>query len=242
MIILPAIDLLNGTCVRLYKGDFATAEKVSESPIDTAEKFKKAGAKWLHMVDLNGAKTGERINREVILSVAKSTTLNIELGGGIRDMASVEDYLNGGIKRIILGSAALKNSAFVKQVVRKYNEKIAVGIDAKNGFVATEGWLDNSNVSYLDFARAMEDIGVKFIISTDIGCDGTLLGPNFEQLEAIQNAVSCNIIASGGIRDIDNIKKLKSMNLYGAICGKSLYTGTLNLKEAVLQGGVQDAC
>jgi phosphoribosylformimino-5-aminoimidazole carboxamide ribotide isomerase len=242
MIILPAIDLHNGTCVRLYKGDFATAEKVAENPIETAEQFKNAGAKWLHMVDLNGAKTGERINREVILSVAKSTTLNIELGGGIRDMASVEDYLNGGIKRIILGSAALKNPAFIKQAVGEYHEKIAAGIDAKNGFVATEGWTQNSNVSYLDFAKAMEDIGVRFIIFTDIGCDGTLSGPNFEQLEAMQTAVSCNIIASGGVRDIDNIKRLSSMNLYGAICGKSLYSGTLNLKDAILQGGLQDAC
>lgn len=242
MIILPAIDLHNGTCVRLYKGDFATAQKVAENPIETAEQFKNAGAEWLHMVDLNGAKTGERINREVILSVAKSATLNIELGGGIRDMASVEDYLLGGIKRIILGSAALKNPTFVKQAVSEYKDKIAVGIDAKNGFVATEGWLDNSNVSYLDFAKSMEDIGVKFIIYTDIGRDGTLTEPNFEQLEAIKNAVSCNIIASGGIRDIENIKRLICMNLYGAICGKSLYSGTLDLKDAILQGGLQNAC
>jgi phosphoribosylformimino-5-aminoimidazole carboxamide ribotide isomerase len=242
MIILPAIDLHNGQCVRLYKGDFATVEKVAENPVETAELFKKSGAKWLHMVDLNGAKTGEKINHNVIAGVARSTTLSIELGGGIRDMTSVEDYLNCGIKRIILGSAALKNPSFVKQAVSKYHEKIAVGIDAKNGFVATEGWLDHSNVSYLDFAQQMEYIGVKFIIFTDIGRDGTLTGPNFEQLNAIQSAVSCNIIASGGIRDIDHIKMLSHMNLYGAICGKSLYSGTLNLKEAIIQGGLQDAC
>ena len=242
MIIFPAIDLHNGTCVRLYKGDFATAEKVAENPVITAKSFKNAGAKWLHMVDLNGAKTGERINREVIINVTKSTTLNIELGGGIRDMASIEDYINNGIKRIILGSAALKNPAFVRRAVHEFGEKIAVGIDAKNGFVATEGWLDNSSVSYLEFAKQMEDIGVQCIIFTDIGCDGTLAGPNFEQLDAIQKAVSCKIIASGGIRDIENIKKLTSMNLYGAICGKSLYSGTLDLNEAIIQGGYTDAC
>jgi phosphoribosylformimino-5-aminoimidazole carboxamide ribotide isomerase len=242
MIIFPAIDLHNGTCVRLLKGDFATVEKVAENPIETAELFKRAGAKWLHMVDLNGAKTGVRINREVIINVAKSTTLNIELGGGIRDMASIEDYLNNGIKRIILGSAALKNPSFVRIAVKEYGEKIAIGIDANNGLVATEGWLDNSNVSYLDFAKQMENIGVKYVIFTDIACDGTLAGPNFEQLEAMQNAISCKIIASGGIRDIDNIKKLTIMNLYGAICGRSLYSGTLDLNEAIMQGGYTNAC
>lgn len=239
MIILPAIDIKDGNCVRLLKGDFGTAQKVAEDPFKTAARFKAAGASWMHMVDLDGAKTGDRPNRDLILSVVKNSGLKVEVGGGIRNMQCVEDYLEGGAARVILGSAALSNKEFVKQAVVKYGEKIAVGIDARNGMVATQGWLDTSNVSYSDFAKEMEQIGVKYIIFTDISCDGTLEGPNFSQLEALQKAVSCSIIASGGIRDIDNIEKLCDMNLYGAICGKSIYSGTLDLAQAVKTGGAQ---
>lgn len=239
MIILPAIDIKDGNCVRLLKGDFGTAHKVAEDPFETAARFKTAGAKWMHMVDLDGAKTGERQNRDLILNVVKDSGLNVEIGGGIRDMQSVSDYLDGGAARVILGSAALASKTFVKEAVETYGEKIAVGIDALDGMVATHGWLNTSDVPYTDFAKEMEQIGVKFIIFTDISCDGTLEGPNFAQLEALQKAVSCNIIASGGIRDIDNISKLNSMNLYGVICGKSIYSGTLDLAQAVKTGGIQ---
>lgn len=241
MILFPAIDIKNGTCVRLRKGDFGTAEKVAESPFETAARFREAGARYMHMVDLDGAKTGERPNRDLILRTVRESGLKTELGGGIRDMACVTDYLENGIDRVILGSAALQDPAFLKEAVHAYGDRIAVGIDAKNGFVATQGWLETSSVSYLDFAKTIEEIGVKYIIFTDINCDGMLSGPNFEQLAALQNAVSCHITASGGIRDITHIQRLKEMGLYGTICGKSIYSGTLDLAQAVEIGGVQDA-
>lgn len=244
MIVYPAIDLKDGTCVRLVKGDFGTAGKVAESAVETAVSFKKAGAEWMHMVDLDGAKSGKRQNRELILSVVKSCGLKVELGGGIRDMAAIEDYLQNGVARVILGSAALKNPAFVKEAVGRYGEKIAVGIDAADGMVSTEGWLEKSNVNYLDFAKTMEQIGVKVIIFTDISRDGTLSGPPIDRLDALKSAVSCRVIASGGIRDIGHIRKLAEMGLYGAICGKSIYSGTLDLNEALTvanRGGAEDA-
>lgn len=241
MILLPAIDIKDGMCVRLRKGDFGTAEKVAESPFETAARFREAGAYYMHMVDLDGAKTGKRPNRDLILQIVQESGLKTELGGGIRDMACVEDYLENGIDRVILGSAALKNPAFLKDAIRAYGERIAVGIDAKNGLVATQGWMENSDVSYLEFAKTVEDIGVKYIIFTDIDCDGMLDGPNFEQLAALQQAVSCRITASGGIRDISHIEQLKSMGLYGAICGKSIYSDTLDLAQAVGIGGAQNA-
>lgn len=236
MIILPAIDIKDGNCVRLIKGEFGTAQKVAESPFETAKRFKEAGAKWMHMVDLDGAKTGDRPNRNIILRVIQQSGLNVEIGGGIRDMDCVRDYLEGGAARVILGSAALENKNFIKKAVTDYGEKIAVGIDSRDGKVATRGWLDTSDVLFTEFAKDIEQIGVKCIIFTDISCDGTLEGPNFEQLQELQEAVSCNIIASGGIRDIGNIRRLCKMNLYGAICGKSIYSGTLDLKQAIKMG------
>lgn len=242
MIILPAIDLHEGTCVRLLKGDFGTAHKVAEDPLKTACRFEADGARWLHMVDLDGAKTGEKANHGIVLAIAQTTGLKVEIGGGIRDLNSIEDYLNGGAARVILGSAALKNPSLVKEAARLYGDRIAVGIDAKNGFVSTEGWLDDSDVPYIEFAKAMEQAGVKTLIFTDIACDGTLAGPNFAQLEALQNAVSCHITASGGIRNLAHIRRIAKMGLYGAICGKSVYSGTLSLAEAITAGGNQNAC
>lgn len=237
MIILPAIDIKDGNCVRLKKGDFSTVEKVAESPFITAERFKNAGATFMHMVDLDGAKTGKRPNRELILDVVKKCSLKVELGGGIRTLECIDDYIENGVERVILGSSALQDKHLVKVACEKYKDKIAVGIDAKDGKVATHGWIDVSDTGYLEFAKEIEQLGVKYIVFTDISCDGMLTGPNFSQLNDLQNSVSCNIIASGGIRDIDNIKKLTEMNLYGAICGKSIYSGTLNLDEAVKVGG-----
>ncbi|MBQ9938535.1 MAG: 1-(5-phosphoribosyl)-5-[Oscillospiraceae bacterium] len=233
MIIFPAIDIKGGECVRLYKGDYATAHKVAENPMDTADSFKAAGAQWVHMVDLDGAKSGNTENAEIFISVAKKSGLLVELGGGIRNMNTVESYLEAGISRIILGSAAVRDPDFVKEAVKKYAEKIAVGIDARNGFVSADGWTKDSDIDYITMAKKMEEIGVKTIIFTDISKDGMLSGPNLEQLDNINKAVSCDITASGGIKDIGDIKALTEMGLYGAICGKSIYSGTLSLKEAI---------
>ena len=183
MIILPAIDIQDGTCVRLVKGDFATSHKVAEDYRKTAAGFVAAGASWIHMVDLDGARAGEPKNAELFLDVAKNTPLKVELGGGIRSLDTVEAYLKGGISRVILGSIALKNPQIVKDAVKEYGERIAVGIDAKNGMVAVEGWLDSSSVDYLSLAKEMAAVGVQYIIYTDISRDGTLSGVNTEQLQ-----------------------------------------------------------
>ena len=233
MIILPAIDIKDGSCVRLYKGEFSTVHKVAENPLETARRFEADGAEWLHMVDLDGAKDAKPQNTEIFCEIARETSLKVEVGGGIRSLETVETYLSRGISRVILGSAAVRNPELVKAAVKEYGDKIAVGIDAKNGMAAVEGWLDTSAAHYLDLAKAMEQIGVSTIIYTDISKDGTLTGPNLQELDAINRAVSCNIVASGGISNLDDITALRKLGLYGAICGKSLYQGTLDLKEAI---------
>ena len=233
MIVFPAIDIKGGSCVRLFKGDFGTVEKVAEDPLQTARSFEAKGASWIHMVDLDGAKDAVPINTEIFLDVARNTSLQVEVGGGIRSMDTVEAYLSGGIRRVILGSAAVKDPALVREAVREYGDRIAVGIDAKNGMAAVEGWLDVSGAHYLELARAMENIGVKTLIYTDISKDGTLSGPNLQELAAINKAVSCQIVASGGVTDLNDIRALKKLGLYGVICGKSLYKGTLGLSEAI---------
>lgn len=233
MIILPAIDIKDGNCVRLYKGDYATVEKVAESPYVAAQQFSDAGATWMHMVDLDGAKDAKLVNADLIADVAKSSGLSVEVGGGIRDMNAVEYYLSRGINRVILGSAAVKNQQFVVDAVRNYGDKIVVGIDAKDGMVRAEGWIDNSEIDYIELAKRMEDVGVKTIVFTDIDQDGTLAGPNLKQLDELVHQVSCNIIASGGVAVLKDIVNLKELNVYGAICGKSVYSGTLDLRQAI---------
>lgn len=239
MIILPAIDIKDGKCVRLRKGEFDTAEQVAASPYDTADSFRQAGAAWIHMVDLDGAKDAKPVNSEIFCKVAAQSGLKVELGGGIRRMDTIEYYLQQGIARIILGSVAVKNPALVKEAVQHFGGQIAVGIDAKQGMVATEGWLDTSNVNYIEMAKMMEAVGVQTIIYTDISKDGMLSGVNGEQLDAINQAVSCNIIASGGVKSIADIELCKQLGLYGVICGKSIYSGSLDLAEAVAKAGVQ---
>lgn len=235
MIILPAIDIKDGNCVRLLKGDFATVHKVADSYMETAKSFEEAGAGWIHMVDLDGAKEGKPVNGEIYLDVAKNTGLKVEVGGGIRSLDTVEYYVSRGIARVILGSVALKNPQIVVDAVKEYGDKISVGIDAKNGIVAAEGWLEDSEVNYIDLALEMIKAGVTNIIFTDISKDGTLSGVNIEQLTALKNAAGdkCGITASGGVRNIDDIRACKRIGLYGAICGKSLYSGTLDLREAI---------
>lgn len=230
MIILPAIDIKDGTCVRLFKGDYSTASKVADDPYTTAQSFVDAGARWMHMVDLDGAKDGKTVNSELIIDVAKSTDINVEVGGGIRNMETVEYYLEHGINRVILGSAAVKNQQFVIDAVNNYGDKIVVGIDAKNGIVRAEGWLDKSELKYIDLAKQMEQIGVETIVFTDIDQDGTLSGPNLKQLDELTHNVSCNIIASGGISNVKDIIDIDNLKVYGAITGKAIYTGALDLK------------
>ena len=233
MIIFPAIDLKDGTCVRLFKGDYATAHKVAEDPLQTAKSFEAAGAEWIHMVDLDGAKAKKPVNAEIIFDVAKNTGLKVEIGGGIRDMETIAYYLENGVERVILGSVALKNPALVKEAVEQYGERIVVGIDAMNGKVAAEGWTDQSEVDYIELAKSMETMGVQGIIFTDISKDGTLSGPNLQQLDALNKAVSCKIVASGGISNLQDVIDCQKLGLYGTICGKAIYTGDLNLKDAV---------
>ena len=233
MVILPAIDIKDGECVRLFQGEMSSAEKVAVDPLETAKAFKKAGAEWIHMVDLNGAVQGSRVNSKIFIDIAQNSGLLVELGGGIRQLEDIDFYLQNGISRVVLGSAAINNPALVELAVKKYGKKIAVGIDAKNGKAAAEGWTEISGVDYIELAGKMEKMGVEYIIFTDISRDGMLSGPNMEQLKAIDAAVKCNIIASGGITNLDDIKLLKNSGLYGAICGRSIYKGTLHLTEAI---------
>ncbi len=235
MIILPAIDILGGNCVRLVRGAYESASRVAADPFETLLSFAEAGADYIHMVDLDGAKAGAVVNRDVFLKAASLTDVPIELGGGIRTMETVDDYLSNGISRVILGSAALRSPDFVRQAVDKYGEKIAVGIDAKNGLVSADGWLKTSEVNYLDFARLMEEMGVKTVIFTDISRDGTLTGPSLSMLSALKATLKpeTQLTASGGIKSMDDIAALKKLDVYGAICGKSLYSGTLPLREAI---------
>ena len=239
MLIFPAIDLKDGKVVRLYKGDFATVHQVADSPVETAKTFYAAGARYLHMVDLDGAKDGKRKNAAIVQAVA-DVGLKIELGGGIRSMADLEAVFALGVWRAVIGSAAVSDPEFVREAVQKYGpEHIAVGIDTKDGLVRTAGWVENAGLDYLEFAKQMESIGVKYIIFTDIDTDGTLSGPSFERLEALQKAVSCSITASGGVSSNEDLRQLQARGLYAAIVGKAWYAGAVDLAQAVREGGPQ---
>lgn len=233
MIIIPAIDIIDGKPVRLYQGDYSKKEIVSEDVLDTAVSFEKAGASYIHLVDLDGAKNGTNVNHELVIKVAKTVNVPVELGGGIRDMKTIEYLLDNGVSRVILGTSALEDEDLLKEAVKKYKDKIAVGIDCKDGKVCAKGWLEKSGIDYISFAKKMESVGVSCIIVTDISKDGTLMGPNVSMLKELKENVNINITASGGICNMDNIKELSKLNLYGAITGKAIYKGTLNLKEAI---------
>jgi len=239
MIILPAIDLKDNKVVRLYKGEFDTVHQVADDPVATAKAFYEAGARYIHMVDLDGAKDGVRKNADIVRAVAQSVGLKVELGGGIRSMADLEEVFALGVYRAVIGSAAVSHPEFVKEAAAKYGERIAVGIDTKNGRVKTAGWVEDSGLDYLDFACQMQDIGVKTIIFTDIETDGTLQGPAFAKLAALQGSVNCKIIASGGVSNNEDIRKLAGMELHGAIIGKAYYAGTIDLAQAAADAGEQ---
>ena len=233
MLIFPAIDIKNGACVRLYQGEMSTAEQVANSALEAAGAFKAAGASWVHMVDLDGAVEGVRKNTGIFLEVVQESGLKVEVGGGIRTMADIAFYLENGISRVILGSIALRDALLVRQAVAEFGGQIAVGIDARDGMVAAEGWVETSAVSDVELAKRMEDAGVQCLICTDIARDGMLSGPNLGQLTRIQRAVKCDIVASGGVTNLSDIAALRDCGLYGAICGRSIYKGTLSLREAI---------
>lgn len=233
MIIFPAIDIMDGKPVRLLRGDFDTAEQVAEDVLSTAKQFARVGCTWVHMVDLDGSLQKKPVNTDPILQVVEHTPLKVEVGGGIRTMEDIAFYLDRGVDRVILGSVALKNPELVQQAVDAYGDKIAVGIDAKQGMVATEGWTEDSQMDFIDLAKAMEKMGVATIIYTDIGRDGTLSGPDVQGLDRVNKAVGCNVIASGGVTTITDILVMKDKKMYGTICGKCIYKKTLDLREAV---------
>lgn len=233
MIIIPAIDLINKKCVRLYKGEFSSSEVVGENPLEVAKKFEAEGAKYIHIVDLDGARGFNNKNIGIIEKIVEEVKIPIEFGGGIRDIDSIDLLIEKGVSRVILGTAALNNKELLLKAVDKYGEKIAVGIDAKDEYVAVNGWTKVSKIHYIDFAKEIEEIGVETIIFTDISRDGTLKGPNLNQLMNLKESVNCNIVASGGIKNMKDLKHLKEMDLYGAITGKAVYSGNIDLKEAV---------
>ncbi|MDD4715104.1 MAG: 1-(5-phosphoribosyl)-5-[(5-phosphoribosylamino)methylideneamino]imidazole-4-carboxamide isomerase [Oscillospiraceae bacterium] len=232
MILLPAIDLKDGRCVRLYQGSFSTTHQVADDPVAVAKTFAQAGAQAIHMVDLDGAKDGKRKNEALVKRVIKASGLPVELGGGMRSMEDLEAADALGVWRMVIGSAAVSHPHFVKAAVERYGGRVAIGIDAKDGLVRTGGWLENAGIFYLDFASQMEQIGVKVIVFTDIDTDGMQSGPSFERLAKLQHKVSCQIVASGGITTLEDVNRLRDMNMAGAIVGKAYYTGTLDLEAA----------
>ncbi len=233
MLIFPAIDLYEGKAVRLYKGDYNQKTVYSDDPVSVAKDFVKSGATHIHIVDLEGAKTGGTPNFDLICKIKAETGLFAEVGGGIRDENTALKYLSAGIDRVILGTAAVKNKDFAIDAVKKYGDKIAVGIDIKDGFVAIKGWTENSDKNAFDFCAEMVQAGVKNVICTDISKDGAMRGANAELYKELLAKFPINFIASGGVSTMEDVKKLAAMGLYGAIIGKAYYTGDIDLKQAV---------
>lgn len=233
MNIFPAIDLFDKKAVRLFKGDYAQMTVYSENPPEIACDFVNQGAKHIHIVDLEGAKDGTTPNISVIEAIRKSTDLFIEIGGGIRNMETVDRYVSIGVDRVILGTAAVTDEEFLLRAVEKYGDKIAVGVDIKDGFVAIRGWTEKSQYDCFEFCEKMNNIGVRTIICTDISKDGAMLGTNHELYKALSEKFDMQIIASGGVSSIEDVRKLSDLGIYGAIIGKAYYTGAISLKEAI---------
>ncbi|MCM3734716.1 1-(5-phosphoribosyl)-5-[(5-phosphoribosylamino)methylideneamino]imidazole-4-carboxamide isomerase [Bacillus cytotoxicus] len=238
MEIFPAIDLKNGRCIRLYQGQFQRETVMNENPVAQALLFEQLGARVLHIVDLDGAVAGRSENLSVIEDICKAVRIPVQIGGGIRSVVAIETLLSVGVTKVILGTAALYDRSFLEEAVWLYGDKIIVGIDAKDGYVATRGWLDVSETSYIELAKEMEKVGVQTLIFTDISRDGTLTGPNFEQLQKLQDEVSIQIVASGGVSSLVDVEKLQDMNLYGVIIGKALYDKKVMLEEALQVTGI----
>lgn len=233
MYIYPAIDLFEGKAVRLFKGDYAQMTVYNENPAEVAKAFAAAGAKHIHLVDLEGAKKGEPANLETIRKIIDAADLFVEVGGGIRNLETVESYLSNGVDRVILGTAAVTDPAFLEAALEKYGDRIAVGVDIKDGFVAIKGWTEKSTVTAEDFFARMERLGVKTVICTDISRDGAMKGTNRELYRQLSEKYTIDLIASGGVSTMEDVQALAEMKLHGAIIGKAYYIGAIDLKEAV---------
>ena len=240
MIILPAIDLYEGAAVRLFKGDYNQMTVYDKNPCNIAKKFESSGARYIHLVDLEGAKTGETPNIDVVKEIVKSTSLSAEIGGGIRSFDVIEKYLSAGVQRVILGTAAVTEEGFVKKAVSEYGSHIVVGADIKDGFVAIKGWTEKSALTCDEFCQKMKNDGVKTLIVTDISKDGAMQGTNHELYNHLCDEFNLNIIASGGVSSLDDITRLSESKVAGAIIGKAYYTGAINLSEAVKLSGIQE--
>ncbi len=233
MNLFPAIDIVNGCAVRLYKGDYAQMTVYSNDPTEIVRDFENCGAKFLHLVDLEGAKDGTTPNFDTVKKIRDCTDMFIEIGGGIRSMETVKKYLDAGIDRVILGTAAVNDEEFLKTAVATYGEKIAVGVDIKDGFVAIKGWTEKSQYSGIEFCEKMQSLGVNTIICTDVSKDGAMIGTNRELYKELSGKLGINITASGGVSSLDDVRALAKLDLYGAIIGKAYYTGAIDLKLAL---------
>jgi len=233
MKLFPAIDLYDKNAVRLYKGDYSQMTVYSDNPLEIARDFEKCGAEYIHVVDLEGAKDGTTPNIDVVASIAKLTRLKVEIGGGIRSMQTLDKYFNIGVYRAILGTAAVVDEEFLTSAIKKYGDRIAVGADIKDGYVAIKGWVEKSQFTVDAFFRKMQSIGVKTIICTDISKDGAMKGTNLELYRELTDKYSLNIIASGGVSSLEDVSALSHMGIYGAIIGKAYYTGAINLEDAI---------
>ena len=233
MLILPAIDLYEQKAVRLYKGDYDNMTVYSDNPLEVARKFRECGATFIHLVDLEGAKFGTTPNLDIVRKIVEYTDLDVEIGGGIRDDETVRKYIDIGVRRVILGTAAVTDDAFLRRCVEKYKDSVAVGVDLKDGYVAIKGWTEKSQKTADEFFSHLSDIGVKTVICTDISKDGAMKGTNRELYKELSAKYSMDIVASGGVSDLEDIKALREMNLYGAIVGKAYYIGAIDLKEAI---------
>ena len=236
MKVFPAIDIKDKKCVRLVKGDFENKTEYSMSPVEQAGKYKNHGFKNLHIVDLDGALTGETVNLDIIKDIVSKFDLKVEIGGGIRNFESIQKYADAGVEKVILGSAAIKNKNFLKEACKKFSNKIALGLDAKNGYLSVSGWKENSNQLTLDYLNEVNDFGASRLIYTDINRDGTKQSPNFEETAKVANTSNCPVIISGGVSSIDDIKKAKELNnsnIEGIIVGKAIYDNDIKLEELV---------
>ena len=233
MLIFPAIDLFSGKAVRLYKGDYEKMTVYSEDPLSVAKDFENSGAEWVHLVDLEGAKLGSTPNLSVVEQIANNTALKTEIGGGIRNMETVEKYFSAGVDRVILGTAALTDEKFLLEAVAQYGDKIAVGADVKDKKIAIKGWLETSDTDIYEFCEKMKNIGVKTVICTDISKDGAMQGANHTLYRELSQKFDIQIVASGGVSSLDDVKRLRELDLYGAIIGKAYYTGAVELALAI---------
>ena len=234
--VYPAIDIRGGKCVRLYKGDYSQETVYGDSPFDMAKSFAEQGASWVHMVDLDGAKAGQPVNHKHICKVAAELGVNVQVGGGIREEKDIRMYLEGGVNRVILGSVAVSDIDFTKEMLGKYGDRIAIGLDAKDGMVATHGWLETSSVSAIELGKTLAESGAKVFIFTDIATDGTLAGPNVEATEQLAKETGVSVIASGGISSLDDIRRLAAVQpsgVSGSIVGKAIYSNRFTVKEAL---------